>query len=284
MSKKDNFSQAMFEMFGLGKAPEEDVEESVEELDGLELADEAEAPAAEPVAESAPAETDFPPIFEDEPIVFEEPAVPTEPFETFESVPTAASAEPTRPIEPVASSVEPPIVARPAVIEPIKPVEQPWPVDPSPFEEPVFQRAEPVKRAKCTYFAAGTSMEGTLRSDSDVEICGNFKGEIASNGKVTIHSNTTSTIAASDLVLIDCNLLGDSVVTGDVSINANSTITGNLRATNVICAGFINGNLNIQSNVTLTETAQIIGDIKTETLTTSRGAKVSGRIDIGGNR
>ena len=181
-----------------------------------------------------------------------------------------AIVEPIKPVEPVVASV--------------KPVEQPRPVEPSPFEEPIFQRAEPVKRDKCTYFAAGTSMEGTLRSDSDVEICGNFKGEIASNGKVTIHSNTTSTIAAADLVLIDCNLLGDAVVTGDVSINANSTITGNLRATNVICAGVINGNLNIQSNVTLTETAQIIGDIKTETLTTSRGAKVSGRIDIGGNR
>ena len=124
-------------------------------------------------------------------------------------------------------------------------------------------------------------MEGTIRSDSDIEIAGDFKGEIASNGKVTLHANTTSTIASADLVLLDCNLLGDAVVTGDVSINENSTITGNLRAQNVICSGVINGNLTIQSNVTLTETAQVIGDIKTETLTTSRGAKVSGKIDMG---
>ena len=36
MSKKDNFSQAMFEMFGLGKAPEEKEEPSEDNLEGFD--------------------------------------------------------------------------------------------------------------------------------------------------------------------------------------------------------------------------------------------------------
>ena len=123
-------------------------------------------------------------------------------------------------------------------------------------------------------------MEGTLRSDSDVEICGDFKGEIASDGKVTIHANTNSSIAAAELVLIDCNLVGDSMVTGDMSINEKSAVAGNIRAANLTCSGVIKGNLNIAGNITLGETAQILGDIKTGTLAMSRGAKVSGKIDM----
>ena len=126
-------------------------------------------------------------------------------------------------------------------------------------------------------------MEGTLRSDSDVEICGDFKGEIASDGKVTIHANTTSSIAAAELVLVDCTLIGDAMVGGDVSINEVSSVNGNIRANNIVCSGTIRGNLNVQNNITLTENAQVIGDIKTGTLAMSRGAKVSGKIDMGGN-
>lgn len=244
MSKKDNFSQAMFEMFGLGKAPED----SEEELDGLQqfenLSDNDRKSETEASAEDAPAAGDSPMVFMPEASAFDEPAGP------------AADAWPT-------------------VEEPSEPVNVP-------AAEPVPVRAAPVKRANCTYFAEGTSMEGTLRSDSDVEIVGDFKGEIASDGKVTIHSNTQSSIAAAELVLIDCTLTGDAMVGGDVSINEHSSIAGNVRATNIICSGNIKGNLNVTGNITLTENAQVTGDIRTGTLAMSRGAKVSGKIDMSG--
>lgn len=235
MSKKDNFSQAMFEMFGLGKSPEE----GDEELDDLKQLEElgdtaedapAEQPAEVPAAEEAPA-------FVEEPAAFEAP-VP-------EPVPAPAPA-----------------------------------AEPAPAAAATSMH-QYVHRENCTYFAPGTSMEGTLRSDSDVEIAGDFKGEIASDGKVTIHANTQSSIAAAELVLVDCTLTGDAMVGGDVSINETSSITGNVRAANIVCSGIIKGNLNVQSNITLTENAQVLGDIKTGTLAMSRGAKVSGKIDMG---
>ena len=237
MSKKDNFSQAMFEMFGLGKSPEE----GDEELDELQGLDELEAPAA---PAPVPDDADFPTAYAEEP-VDEAPAAPQ---------------EPPAPVVPVAAE----------------------PAQPESAADARYTRSEPVKRANCTFFAEGTSMEGTLRSDSDVEIAGDFKGEIASDGRVTIHANTQSSIAAAELVLIDCTLTGDAMVGGDVEINESSSITGNVRAANIVCSGIIKGNLNVQNNITLTENAQVIGDIKTGTLAMSRGAKVSGKIDMGG--
>ena len=252
MSKKDNFSQAMFEMFGLGKAPEDDNEDldDLQQLENLSADDtrpEAEAPVAE-----APAAAEASAPFTPDASVFDEPAAPM------------ADAWPTVE-EPVPVTVEPP--SAPAA---------------APAANPAAVRPTPVRRANCTYFAEGTSMEGTLRSDSDVEIVGDFKGEIASDGKVTIHSNTQSSIAAAELVLIDCVLNGDAMVGGDVSINEHSSVTGNLRAANVVCSGIVKGNLNVTGNITLTENAQIVGDIRTGTLAMSRGARVSGKIDMGG--
>ena len=253
MSKKDNFSQAMFEMFGLGKAPEEKEEPAEDNLEGF---DHLESPDADTqsggVVQPAVEDNDFPTPEESE--VIEIPPEPVASQVEEDKSKTAAFFEQYSPDTPPAASA----------------------VD-SYFE----QHREPVKRTNCTYFAEGTSMEGTLRCDSDVEICGDFKGEIASDGRVTLHSNTASSIAAAELVLIDCSLIGDSMVSGDVTINDNSTVTGNIRSTNLTCSGIIKGNLNISGNITLTENAQIIGDIKTGTLMMSRGAKVSGKIDMG---
>ncbi len=259
MSKKDNFSQAMFEMFGLGKNPE-DSEEELEDLRQLEDLD-APAPAAEPTVEEPSAFAASPSAYEeDPPAAFEAPAAPA----------------PETPVGFEASFV-------PAVEAPAAPVfvSAPAPA-PVPAPAPAAPAHQYVRRENCTYFAPGTSMEGTLRSDSDVEICGDFKGEIASDGKVTIHANTTSSIAAAELVLIECVLTGDAMVAGDVSIDDRSSVTGNVRAANIVCSGVIKGNLNVQNNITLTENAQVFGDIKTGTLAMSRGAKVSGKVDMGG--
>ena len=254
MSKKDNFSQAMFEMFGLGKAPE-DSEEDLDELQQIEnlsvddMKAEPETPLpVTPVVEEAPAQ------FTPDVSVFDEPTVPTA-----DAWPDVEAPAPVA--EPSSAPVAPPAAE----------------------QQPAAVRATPVRRENCTYFAEGTSMEGTLRSDSDVEIVGDFKGEIASDGKVTIHANTQSSIAAAELVLIDCVLTGDAMISGDVSINEHSSVTGNIRATNIVCSGIIKGNLNVTGNIALTENAQIIGDIRTGTLAMSRGARVSGKIDMGGN-
>ena len=59
-----------------------------------------------------------------------------------------------------------------------KPVAKPEPVKIAPVQAP----AQPVVKAKAaSYLAAGTSLEGTLRSDGDVEIAGSFKGDITTS-------------------------------------------------------------------------------------------------------
>lgn len=216
MSKrKDNFNQAMYEMFGIGKdtgasSDANEMEDEAAEFAGIDPLDYAE-PAAKP-AESAP--------------------VVKAPVEK-------------------APEYKPPEVQKPKVTH-------------------------------STYLAEGTSIEGTLHCDSDVEICGDFKGELVASGKVTLHSNTTSNIQANDLALINCNLTGDVVVTKCITIDEGSNITGNISAGDVVCAGVVHGNLDVTDNLTLSSKAKVFGDIKAGSLVVERGGRVTGKMEMSG--
>lgn len=83
----------------------------------------------------------------------------------------------------------------------------------------------PVKKpAAASYLAAGTVLEGTLQSDGDIEIAGEFKGDITTTGTVTLHSAIQGNVTASSLKLSGCKLVGDVVVSGVVFISQDSAI------------------------------------------------------------
>ena len=150
-----------------------------------------------------------------------------------------------------------------------KPAVKPEPVKTAPVQAPV----QPVVKAKAaSYLAAGTSLEGTLRSDGDVEIAGAFKGEVITTGTVTLRSVIQSNITAGSLNLIGCTLTGDVKVTG--------TVTGNINAKELLCAGKVNGDLEITGGTTLEEKAQISGGLVTGTLAVVKGAVIRGGVEI----
>ena len=146
-----------------------------------------------------------------------------------------------------------------------KPVAKPEPVKTAPVQAPV----QPVVKAKAaSYLAAGTSLEGTLRSDGDVEIAGAFKGEVITTGTVTLRSVIQSNITAGSLNLIGCTLTGDVKVTGTVTVSEDSQVTGNINAKELLCAGKVNGDL------------EITGGLVTGTLAVVKGAVIRGGVEI----
>ena len=153
--------------------------------------------------------------------------------------------------------------------------------EPRPPVEPAFVDAGvPPRRENTTYFAKGTVIEGTLRSDKDVEIVGDFSGEIASEGKVTLHAGTVSSIAARQLELIGSTLTGEVTVSGAVTLDAASSITGNIRAASLDSAGKIRGNLAIRESVSLRGDAGVTGDVRTPSLSMDRGVTLNGTLDM----
>lgn len=194
MGKKDNFNQAMLEMFGVGKEPAETVKQEPEA-------------AIEPVVE---------PVTEPE----------------------------TVPQEKVPEAIEEQVVV------------------------------------PATYFAPGTSMEGTLRAKGDVEIAGDFKGDIFSDGNVILRSGLEGNVTSVGLDVLNCKLVGDAHVDGHVLIDETSYVQGNLYVGDLLCSGKITGDLNVVGNVTLDEHARVFGKITAGTITVARGAVICGSLEM----
>ena len=137
----------------------------------------------------------------------------------------------------------------------------------------------PKPKAAATYIAPGTVMEGTLKATGDVEIAGDFKGDITTEGTVILHANIKGNLSVSSLNLSGCTLVGDVVAKGLVTVSADSKILGNITAQDFRCSGQITGDLNITGNTALEDNAQITGNISTGTLSVTKGAMIKGCIE-----
>lgn len=134
---------------------------------------------------------------------------------------------------------------------------------------------------KRTYFAPGTIFEGTITSPGDVLVDGEVKGEIVSEGKVSIHKMGDASIAARDLELLGAAIKGDITVRGEVTVDESSAVCGNIRSSSIICAGAVRGNLTASEYVSLREHSIVDGNITTRTMDVENGAKLRGQVLVG---
>lgn len=161
------------------------------------------------------------------------------------------------------------------------PEEEIFETEGSPLEEE-FSRAEeaPVQRVAKTYFAPGVSIEGTVTAKGDIEIAGELKGNLVTDGIATVRSNIKGNVTAAGLFVFDCVFEGEISVSGHVQISENSHVIGNIHADEVSCAGMVEGDMFVRNNITLAGKAQVQGNISTKTMTMARGARLCGGLEM----
>jgi len=82
-------------------------------------------------------------------------------------------------------------------------------------------------------------------------------------------------------VRIAGRLEGDINIQGDLTVNEEAQLNGTLRARQVTLAGKLEGNIESAEKVELLDTAILIGDLKTGVLTIAAGSRVRGNIQCG---
>lgn len=154
-------------------------------------------------------------------------------------------------------------------------------VFPAKVETPVAPASSSCVLAPSTYLAPGVVIEGTLRSKGNVEIAGTFKGDIYSDADVILHTGLEGNVVSHNLSVIDCTIVGDCTVTSMVQVDENSTITGNIVASELDCSGKVEGgNIRVRGNAAFTSTAVINANITAGSISMERGAKISGRLTM----
>lgn len=147
------------------------------------------------------------------------------------------------------------------------------------MDDPYFP---PKKSYEKTYLAAGTCIVGTIKTEGDLEIAGEFTGDVISGGNVTLHSGSNGNITAVSLKIYNSMLCGDVHATDRVEIGEGSAVNGNIFASRMLCAGAVKGDVEIKGDLVLEKTARFEGNIKTGTMSMASGAMVRGKLEMTG--
>ncbi len=142
---------------------------------------------------------------------------------------------------------------------PVKKDPAPLAMDPAPkrdFDLPTElsstqNRARPAteREAKESLIAADLTIEGKIEGSGHVRIAGRFKGDVD--------------------------------VQGNLTIEPGAKVTGGVRASKVIIAGELEGNITAASRVELLDTGVLNGDLKAGSLTVAAGSRMRGQVEFG---
>lgn len=149
-------------------------------------------------------------------------------------------------------------------------------------EAPAAPAAERMSRVAMSYIAAGTVFEGTMHSSGDVEVAGEFIGDMDATGAVKLFAPMEGNVTAGSLTVSGCTLTGNATVADTLVVGEEAEICGNVSAKEVRCAGQIHGDMTVGGNATLERTAQIHGNIVTGSFAVTKGAVICGGIEIKG--
>lgn len=107
----------------------------------------------------------------------------------------------------------------------------------------------PQRDGKETVIAENLAIEGKIEGAGNVRVAGRFKGDVH--------------------------------VDGNLTIDQGAKVTGGVRASAVIIAGELEGNVDAASRVELLETGVLNGDLKAGSLTVAAGSRMRGQAEFG---
>lgn len=113
---------------------------------------------------------------------------------------------------------------------------------------PVSAKRSPTD-AKESIIGVGLIIEGKIEGDGDVRIAGSFKGDVR--------------------------------VKGNLTVELGAHISAEISADTVTVGGQVDGNINASNQVKLLESGQLIGDLKSKSLTVVAGSRMRGRVEFG---
>ena len=157
-----------------------------------------------------------------------------------------------RPWQSSTTAPHPPEHPRPSTIRTAEAGSQPEPAsaDSSPHRRRRAGAAPATREVKESLIAADLTIEGKIEGAGHVRIAGRFKGDVN--------------------------------VQGDLTIENGAKVNGGVRASKVIIAGELEGNIeSAHSASSCSESGVLIGDLKAGSLTVAAGSRMRGQVEFG---
>lgn len=121
---------------------------------------------------------------------------------------------------------------------------------------------------------------GEITSSGDIDIYGDVKGSVRTEGDIKATGKIIGDLAGNSFTLNGCTIQGNISAKGTVTIGSNTIVVGDIIADSIKLNGKVKGNLTISKMSEFLENALLAGDVHSQTISMSQGAKLHGNVSV----
>ena len=132
-----------------------------------------------------------------------------------------------------------------------------------------------------TVIGCSTLVESNIKCGGSIKVEGTVKGRLTVSGSCDVCGCVEGDIEANDVTLQSgAKVTGNILCKSDFSSATGSSVTGNVDGKNAVINSTVNGNVTVISDLKLTSSAVISGDITSANISVASGAVLNGRVNI----
>ena len=132
-----------------------------------------------------------------------------------------------------------------------------------------------------TVIGCSTLVESNIKCGGSIKVEGTVKGRLTVSGSCDVCGCVEGDIEANDVTLqAGAKVTGNILCKSDFSSATGSSVTGNVDGKNAVINSTENGNVTVISDLKLTSSAVISGDITSANISVASGAVLNGRVNI----
>ncbi len=131
-----------------------------------------------------------------------------------------------------------------------------------------------------TVISKGTCLNGDISCDESMDMLGELVGDITGSSVISMSGKVTGCIECKDIDLRGATVKGDIKVTGEIVLDAGSSVLGNVYAQALSLDGKIKGDVQVLGALTLLSNAVVLGKIHAGSLSVQDGAIFSGEVQM----
>jgi cytoskeletal protein CcmA (bactofilin family) len=130
-----------------------------------------------------------------------------------------------------------------------------------------------------TIISRNTVIDGNIRAFANVSIEGSVKGDVKITKDITMSGRVVGNIECNNTSLMGASMQGSVVSKGQVQLDRDSLLLGDISAQYVNINGKIRGNIEIGGKAEFKSEAYVLGNISAATITVIDGANIQGYVN-----
>lgn len=157
------------------------------------------------------------------------------------------------------------------------------PTPPRPPRSSSFRGNEPdspyYETEETTIISRNTIIDGNIRSFANINIDGSVKGDVTITKNINVTGKVVGDIECNNSVMTGASMQGNIVSKGQVQMDRDSLILGDISAQYLDLNGKIKGNVDVGGKAEFKTDAVILGNITASTITVLDGATIQGYVN-----